>query len=89
MKDSLDSLEGLENDSVVPIFYETGTSIRSFNITEIKNNADGYEVRLELDLDSGYELEDVKMKITFEDLSAYETEDVHQGVRYALGFFEQ
>ena len=43
--------------------------------------------RLDIDLDSGYELEDVKMKITFEDLATYETEDIHQGVRYALGFF--
>ncbi|MCQ6276071.1 hypothetical protein JMM81_14135 [Bacillus sp. V3B] len=82
-----DSLEPIENDSLVPFFYETGTSIRSFNIIETKDHAEGYEIRLDIDLDSGYELEDVKMKITFDDLAAYETKDIHQGVRYALGFF--
>ena len=46
-------LEGLKNDSLHPF--------GSFNITEIKNNVDEYEVRLKLDLDSGYEL-DVKIK---------------------------
>ena len=87
MTDSLDSLEAVENDSLVPFSHETGTSILSFNIIETRASTDGYEIRLDIDLDSGYELEDVKMKITFEDLAAYETEDIHQGVRYALGFF--
>jgi hypothetical protein len=89
MTDSLDSLEPLENDSFLPFNHETGTSIRSFNIIETIANTDGYEVRLEMDLDSGYELEDVKMKITFDDLTGYETEDIHQAVRYALGFFDK
>ena len=87
MTDSLNSLEGIEHDSLVPFFHETGTSILSFNIIETRASTDGYEIKLDMDLDSGYELEDVKMKITFEDLAAYETEDIHQGVRYALGFF--
>lgn len=52
-------------------------------------NDDGYEVFLNLDLDSGYELEGVKLKITFEDLEAYETNDIHEGVKYALGFFDK
>ena len=87
MIDSLDSLEGIENDSLVPFSHETGTSILSFNIIDTRSSTEGYEVRLDIDLDSGYELEDVKMKITFEDLAAYETEDIHQAVRYSLGFF--
>lgn len=89
MEDSLDSLEAIENDPLVPFFYETGTSIRSFNIIDTTASTEGYEVRLEIDLDSGYELEDVKMNITFEDLAAYETEDIHEGVRCALGFFDK
>ncbi|MBM4763471.1 hypothetical protein [Bacillus sp. B15-48] len=67
--------------------YETGVPIRTFNIIDTHVTAEGYEVHLNVDLDSGYELEDVKMKISFEDLAAYETEDVHEGVKYALGFF--
>ena len=87
MRDSLDSLEAVENDSLVPFSHEIGTSILSFNIIDTRANDYGYEIQLDMDLDSGYELEGVKMKITFEDLAAYETEDIHQGVRYALGFF--
>ena len=70
MTDSLDSLEAVENDSLVPFSHETGTSILSFNIIETRTSSDGYEIKLDIDLDSGYELE-VKMKITFEDLAAY------------------
>jgi hypothetical protein len=69
--------------------YETGTSIQTFNIIQTSVNEDGYEVLLNIDLDSGYELEDVRLKISFEDLTAYETKDIHEGVKYALGFFEQ
>jgi len=72
-----------------PIQYETGTSIQTFNIIETNINADGYDVILNIDLDSGYELENVKMKITFEDLAAYETNDIQEGVKYALGFFDK
>lgn len=71
-----------------PIDYDTGTSIQTFNIIETNVDSDGYDVLLNIDLDSGYELEGVKMKITFEDLSAYETDDIQVGVKYALGFFD-
>lgn len=84
----VESFEPLEMDTLVPVHYETGTSIRSFNVIESIANPEGYEVRLAIDLDSGYELEDVTMKITFEDLAGYETEDIHEGVKYALGFFD-
>lgn len=76
-------------DLLDPINYETGTSIQTFNIINTNMNDDGYEVFLNLDLDSGYELEGVKLKITFEDLEAYETNDIHEGVKYALGFFDK
>lgn len=71
-----------------PIEYETGTAIRTFNIIETSVNEEGYEVLLDIDLDSGYDLENVKMKVSFEDLEAYETKDIHEAVKYALGFFE-
>jgi hypothetical protein len=69
--------------------YETGTSIQTFDIIQTSVNEDGYEVLLTIDLDSGYELENVRLKISFEDLTAYETKDIHEGVKYALGFFDQ
>ncbi|MED4205695.1 hypothetical protein [Neobacillus mesonae] len=75
-------------DFLDPIEYETGTTIRTFNIINTSVNEEGYEVLLDIDLDSGYDLENVKMKISFEDLQAYETKDVHEAVKYALGFFE-
>ena len=84
----VESFEPFEVDSLVPVQTETGTSIRSFNVIEAIANPEGYEVRLAIDLDSGYELEDVTMKMTFEDLTGYETEDIHEGVKYALGFFD-
>jgi hypothetical protein len=74
---------------IEPFKYETGTSIQTFNIIETSVNEDGYEVLLTIDLDSGYELEDVRLKISFDDLTAYETKDIHEGVKYALGFFDQ
>ncbi|SFI01700.1 hypothetical protein SAMN04488574_101265 [Bacillus sp. 71mf] len=70
-----------------PIEYETGTAIQTFNIIETNVTTDGYEVLLNIDLDSGYELENVKMQITYEELAGYETTDIHEGVKYALGFF--
>lgn len=69
--------------------YETGTSIQTFNIIQTNVKEDGYEVLLHIDLDSGYELENVKLKISFEDLAAYETNNIHEGVKYALGFFNE
>ncbi|WML38257.1 hypothetical protein RCG19_13600 [Neobacillus sp. OS1-2] len=77
------------SEFVESIDYETGTSIQTFNIIEAKKNPEGYEVLLELDLESGYALEGVKMNITNEDFVAYETNDIQEVVKYALGFFEQ
>jgi hypothetical protein len=74
-------------DFVDSIDYEIGVPIRTFNILDTNVTEEGYEVLLNIDLDSGYELEDVKMKVSFEDLAAYETNDIHEGVKYALGFF--
>lgn len=74
-------------DFVDSIEYEIGVPIRTFNILDTSVTEEGYEVLLNIDLDSGYELEDVKMKVSFEDLAAYETNDIHEGVKYALGFF--
>lgn len=71
-----------------PIEYETGTTIRTFNIIDTSVNEEGYEVLLNIDLDSGYDLENVKMKMSFEDLEAYETKDIQEAVKYALGFFD-
>lgn len=77
MADSLDSKD-----------YETGSAIRTFNIIETSVDPEGYEVLLEMDLDSGYDLESVRMKISHEDMVAYETSDIHEAVKYALGFFD-
>lgn len=71
-----------------PIEYETGSAIRTFNIIDTSVNEEGYEVLLNIDLDSGYDLENVKMKMSFEDLEAYETKDIQEAVKYALGFFD-
>lgn len=79
--------ENIDIDSLDPTHNEIGTSVQSFNIIETTAYLEGYKVRLAIDLDSGYELEDVTMNITFEDLAGYETEDIHEGVKYALGFF--
>ena len=51
--------------------HAIGTSIQSFNIIETIAHPGGYKVRLAIDLDSGYELEDVTMNISFEDLAGY------------------
>lgn len=75
-------------DSLGPNDYETGTAIRTFNIIETTAEPDGYVVRLQMDLESGYELEDVIMKITHEDMAGYETNDIHEGIKYALGYFD-
>lgn len=76
------------SDFFEPIEYETGTAIQTFNIIETNITTDGYEVLLNIDLDSGYELENVRMQITNEELAGYETSDIHEGVKYALGFFD-
>ncbi|WHY87214.1 hypothetical protein QNH39_04970 [Neobacillus novalis] len=77
------------SDFLESIEYETGTAIQTFNIIEVMEHAEGFEVLLDIDLDSGYELEGVKLLVTHEDLDAYETNDIQEGVKYALGFFDQ
>ncbi|MCM3727238.1 hypothetical protein M3226_16280 [Neobacillus cucumis] len=70
-----------------PIEYETGTAIRDYDIIQIIPTANGYEVLLDVNLDSGYSLAGTKMEITLEDLQGYETNEIEEGIKYALGFF--
>lgn len=70
-----------------PLEYETGTAIRDYDIIEIKKIPEGFEVLLDINLDSGYSLTRTKLAITDEDLSAYETKEIEQGIKFALGFF--
>jgi hypothetical protein len=73
-------------DVLEPSDITTGTAIQNFNIKNTNVTADGYEVLLNINLNSGYELENVKLLLTQRDLSAYETYDIQEGVKYALGF---
>lgn len=68
--------------------FEKGTAIRTFNIVKTTPIPEGYEVLLDFETDSGYELEGAKMIITHEDLQAYETKDLHTACKYAFGFFD-
>ncbi|MED4224035.1 hypothetical protein [Neobacillus cucumis] len=70
-----------------PIAYETGTAIRDYDIIQITPTESGYEVLLDVNLDSGYALARTKLEITHEDLQGYETNDIEEGIKYALGFF--
>lgn len=70
-----------------PVEYETGTAVRDYDIIEITQTAIGYEVVLDINLDSGYSLTGTKLEITNEDLQGYETNEVEEGIKYALGFF--
>jgi hypothetical protein len=70
-----------------PIEYETGTAIRDYDIIDITKLAEGYEVLLDINLDSGYSLTRTKLVITNEDLLGYETKEIEQGIKFALGFF--
>lgn len=72
-----------------PIHYETGTAIRDYDIINVTKTPIGYEVLLDINLDSGYSLVRTKMEITNEDLEGYETTDVEEGIKYALGFFNE
>jgi len=72
-----------------PLEYETGTTIRDYDIIEINSTINGFEVLLDVNLDSGYSLARTKLEITHEDLMGYETNDVVEGIKYALGFFDQ
>lgn len=66
-----------------------GTMIRAFSIIEKKVTPLGYEIILDIDLDSGYELKSAKMNLSLDDLKGYETNDIQEAVQYALGFFRQ
>jgi hypothetical protein len=72
-----------------PLEYETGTAIRDYDIIDITASANGFEVLLDINLDSGYSLTRTKLEITHEDLQGYETSEVEEGIKYALGFFGQ
>jgi hypothetical protein len=70
-----------------PFEYETGTAIRDYDILKISPTENGYEVTLDINLDSGYSLSKTKLEISKEDLEGYETNEVEEGIKYALGFF--
>lgn len=70
-----------------PLEYETGTAIRDYDIISINQTTDGYEVLLDVNLDSGYSLARTKLEISNEDLTGYETNEIEEGIKYALGFF--
>ncbi|WP_066250009.1 hypothetical protein [Neobacillus drentensis] len=70
-----------------PLEYETGTAIREYDIIEINQTATGYEVVLNIELDSGYSLAGTKLEVTDEDLQGYETNEIEEGIKFALGFF--
>ncbi|WP_338472412.1 hypothetical protein R4Z10_06600 [Niallia sp. XMNu-256] len=72
-----------------PVDYETGTMIRDYDIIDINPTPLGYEVMLDVNLDSGYSLSRTKLEITHEDLAGYETNNVEEAIKCALGFFEQ
>jgi hypothetical protein len=70
-----------------PLEYEIGTAIREYDIIGINQTANGYEVVLDIELDSGYSLAGTKLEVTHEDLLGYETNDIEEGIKFALGFF--
>lgn len=72
-----------------PVEYATGVPIRDYDIINITKTAIGYEVLLDINLDSGYSLAGTTLEITDEELQGYETDNVEDGVKYALGFFDQ
>src|SRR4051812_36797031 len=72
-----------------PLEYETGTAIREYDIIEINQTTNGYEVLLDIELDSGYTLARTKLEVTHEDLLGYETNEIEEGIKFALGFFNQ
>jgi hypothetical protein len=80
-------LEVISLSELEPVEYETGTPIRDYDIIEITQTEIGYHVLLDINLDSGYSLSQTTLEITNEDLVGYETNDVEEGIKYALGFF--
>jgi hypothetical protein len=81
-------MEVSEMSELEPIQYETGTAIRDYDILDITPTEMGYEVYLNINLDSGYSLSNTKLEISHEDLTAYETSDLKEGIKFALGFFD-
>jgi hypothetical protein len=82
-------MEVSEMSELEPIQYETGTAIRDYDILEITATEMGYDVLLNINLDSGYSLLNTKMEISHDDLTAYETSDLEEGIKFALGFFDE
>jgi hypothetical protein len=78
---------GVIMSELEPIEYETGTAIRDYDIIRVSQVPDGYEVILNINLDSGYALTSTKLEVSTEDLLGYETDDIEEGIKYALGFF--
>lgn len=72
-----------------PLEYETGTAIRDYDIIEITQTSNGYDVLLDINLDSGYSLTRTKLEVSNEDLEAYETANIEEGIKFALGFFDE
>ena len=72
-----------------PVEYETGTAIRDYDIINVEKTAIGFEVLIDINLDSGYSLTGTRLEITNEDLAGYETNDIEEGIKYALGFFSE
>lgn len=70
-----------------PVEYQTGTAIRDYDIIEVNQSAEGYHVTLDVNLDSGYSLNRTELEISYEDLEGYETKDIEEAIKYALGFF--
>jgi hypothetical protein len=79
---------GVFMSELEPLEYETGTAIRDYDIIEITKTTNGYEVILDINLDSGYSLIRTKLEITDEDLVGYDSTEIEEGIKYALGFFE-
>jgi hypothetical protein len=71
-----------------PLEYQTGAPILDYDIIEIKNTVNGFEVLLDINLDSGYSLSRTTLEITHEDLKGYDTNEIEEAIKYALGFFD-
>jgi hypothetical protein len=88
-KGNLKKKGGTLMSELEPVQYDTGTTIRDYDILNITQTAEGYEVLLDINLDSGYALTRTKLDISNEDLLAYETSNIEEGIKYALGFFDE
>jgi hypothetical protein len=79
---------GVVMSELEPLEYQTGSPILDYDIIDIKNTTNGFEVLLDINLDSGYSLSRTTLEITHEDLQGYDTNEIEEGIKYALGFFE-